>query len=121
MAFSLSRPSGRRADDVRSLRFRVRDVAFTGNYVTNGETITAKQLGLFRILFATPMNAFLAAPGTVVNATAQRIDLSADGKTVTIRQGEDAAAVAGSPFLQEKTNAEAYVASASERFLFIGE
>lgn len=127
MAVAISRPTAvRRSDDVRALRFRFRTLTFSGNYATGGEVInisTGSQnanLGLRRILAVIPLDSMIAAPNGVTGVL-PKFDVAADGKSVTIRALEDAAAVAGSPFAQEKTNAEAYIASSKLDVLFIGE
>lgn len=120
MAVSVTRVSGRRADDVRALQMLVRTLSFTGNYATGGETITAKSLGLFRILGVVPLDSLIAAPNGVTGVQ-PKIDVAADGKTVVIRALEDAAGAAGATIGVEKNNAEAYVASSKLDVLVIGE
>lgn len=110
MAVALSRPSGRRAEDVRSLRFRFRTLTFSGNYATGGESLTARQFGLARVLAVVPLDSLIAAPAGVTGVI-PKIDVASDGKTFVIRALEDAAGAAGTTVGAEKTNAEAYVAS----------
>lgn len=120
MAVTVSRPSGIRADDVRALRFRFRTLTFSGNYATGGEAITARSLGLFRVLAVIPADMLLRAPAGVTGVLPV-FDISSDRKTVTIRALEDAAGAAGTALGQEKTNAEAYIASSKIDVLFVGE
>lgn len=120
MAVTSSRPSGRRADDVRALRFRYRLLAFSGNYATGGETVTAASVGLKRILGLLPMGGMIrAADGVTGNPFT--FDVSADGRQVVIRLLEDAAGAAGTAIGQEKTNGEAYIAGQQLPVLFVGE
>ena len=122
MAVAVSKPSNfaGRSDDVRSLRFRVRNLTFTGNYATGGETVTAASLGLKYILIALPMNAVTAASAGVTGSLV-KLDIASDNKSVVIRQLEDAAGAAGTAIGQEKTNAEAYTGTtAVHRVLFVG-
>ena len=120
MAVARSRPSGRRAEDVRSLRIRFRTLTFSGNYATGGETITARDLGLVRILGVIPLDTLVRAPNGVTGVQPV-FDVAADGRQVVIRMLEDAAGVAGTPVGQEKTNAEAYIASSKLDILVVGE
>lgn len=120
MPVAVSRPSGRRADDVRALRFRFKTLTFSGNYTTGGETITAKSVGLFRILGVVPLDSLIRAPAGVTGIQPV-FDISSDGKTLTVRALEDAAGVAGAPIGQEKNTAEAYIASSKLDVLFVGE
>lgn len=123
MAVAISRPAtsgASRSDDVRALKFRIRDLTFSGNYATGGEVVTAASLGLSAILYVTPMNVITGVDAGGVTGTVPTFNIASNGTSVTIRQLEDAAAVAGLPFGQEKTNAEAYVANSVHRILFIG-
>lgn len=126
MAVAVSRPSGRRSDDVRALRFRFRTLTFSGNYATGGEVITLSgsgktpNLGLTRILAVIPLDLLVRAPSGVTGVIPV-FDVASDGKSVTIRMLEDAAGAAQSPFGAQKDNAEAYIASSKLDVLFIGE
>jgi hypothetical protein len=120
MAVAVSRPSGIRADDVRALRFRFRTLTFSGNYATGGETITARSLGLYRILGVIPLDTLLRAPAGVTGVIPV-FDVASDRKSVVIRSLEDAAGAAGTPIGGEKTNAEAYIASSKLDVIFVGE
>lgn len=120
MAVTPSRPSGRRADDVRALRFRFRTLTFSGNYATGGETLTAQSVGLKRILGILPMDSLIRAANGV-QGVEPVFDVAADGRSVVIRALEDAAGAAGTPLGQEKTNAEAYLASSKLDVLLVGE
>lgn len=120
MAVTVSRPSGRRADDVRALRFRFRTLAFSGNYATGGETVTARSLQLRRILAVIPADSLIRAANGVTGVTPV-FDVASDGSQVVIRALEDAGGAAGATVGVEKNNAEAYVASSSINVLVIGE
>jgi len=120
VAVTVTRPSGRRADDVRALRWRFRSIAFSGNYVTGGEAITAQSLSLKRILGVVMLDSIIGDPATVTGV-APKLIISADGRTLTIKSMEDAAGAAGVPVYQEKTNAEAYLANSKLDVLIIGE
>lgn len=120
MAVTITRPSGRRADDVRALRFRYRLLSFSGNYATGGETINASDVNLRRILGVLPLDSLIRAANGVTGVKPV-IDVAADGRSMVIRSLEDAAGAAGTPFGQEKTNAEAYIASSRLPVLIVGE
>lgn len=120
MAVTVTRPSGRRADDIRALRLRYRDIAFSGNYATGGETISAASLSLKRILGVIPLDTLIRAANGVTGVQPV-FDISADGRTLIIRALEDAAGAAGTPVGQEKTNAEAYIASSKLSVIIVGE
>lgn len=117
MAVAISKPAGEtRADDVRALRFRVRDLTLSGNYATGGETVTAQQVGLKRIVYVTPMNVLIGG----VAGTLASFSIASTNTSFTVKQSEDAAGVAGAVIGQEKTNAEAYVADSVIRVLIVG-
>lgn len=126
MAVTLSRPSGRRSDDVRALRFRFRTLTFSGNYATGGEVIALNgpnktpNLGLSRILAVIPLDTLIRAPSAITGVQPV-FDVAADGKSVTIRSLEDAAGASNTPIGIEKNNAEAYIASSQLNVLLIGE
>jgi len=123
MTVAISRPAtsgASRSDDVRALKFRVRDLTFTGNYATGGETVTAASLGLSAILYCVPMNAITGVDDGGINGTVATFNIATNGTSVVIRQLEDAAGAAGTVVGQEKTNAEAYIAKSVHRVLFVG-
>lgn len=120
MAVAISRPAGRRSDDVRALRFRFRTLSFSGNYATGGETITAVSVGLKRILAVVPVDSMIRAANGVTGVLPV-FDVASNGTSVVIRALEDAAGAAGTTLGQEKTNAEAYIASSKLDVVFIGE
>lgn len=121
MPVTVSRPSGRRADDVRALRQRFRTLTFSGNYTAaTGEVIPASAFGFKRILSVEPQDTLVRAPNGVTGVIPV-IDVAADGRSVTIRMLEDAAAAAGLPFGQAKTDAEAYIANSKLDVIVIGE
>lgn len=120
MAVTSTKPSGRRADDVRALRIRFRTLTFSGNYATGGEQLTARNLGFYRVLAVIPLDHMArAANGVTGNPVA--IDIASDGRSLAIRFLEDAAGAAGTAIGQEKTNAEAYIASQKLDVLIVGE
>lgn len=128
MAITLSRPSGRRSDDVRALKLRYRLITFTGNYATGGELIDVRagsatktpNLGLARILAIVPLDTLIRDPAGVTGVQ-PIITIASDGKTATIKSLEDAAGAAGATLGQEKNNAEAYIANSALPVLIIGE
>lgn len=122
MAVAFSKPTsgGGRADDVRALRFRVRDLTFSGNYATGGETIQATSFGLLGILFIAPINGLTGVDAGGITGTLPTFNIASNGRSVVVRQLEQNVAGAGTPYGQEKTNAEAYVANSVHRVLVIG-
>jgi hypothetical protein len=111
MAVAVSKPTpADRADDVRSLKFRFRRLTFSGNYATGGETVNARDVGLRRVAGVVPLSGLTrAAAGVTGNLPV--IDVATNGTSFVVRQLEDAAGAAGTAVGQEKTNAEAYIAS----------
>lgn len=121
MAVAATRPSGRRADDIRALRIRFRTLTFSGTYPTGGEQVSAQSLSLKRILCVLPTSTLVRGAGLSAGVL-PLFDVSADGRTVAIRMAEDAAGAAGTFIGQEKTNAEAYQGSpATLDVLIVGE
>jgi hypothetical protein len=121
MAVALSRPSGRRSEDIRALRFRFRTLTFSGTYAqATGEALTARQFGLVRILGVIPLSPLIMDPAGFTGVMPV-FTVSADGRTVRITALEDAAGAAGTPFGQQKTDAEAYVANSAINVVVIGE
>lgn len=121
MAVVATRPSGRRADDIRALRIRMRTLTFSGTYTTGGEVITSQSLSLKRILVVIPCGTLVRGAGTAAGVLPV-FDVSADGRTLNIRMGEDAAGAAGTFIGQEKTNGEAYQGTpATLDVLIVGE
>jgi hypothetical protein len=115
MAVTITRPSGVQNYKAGNRTVAVRDIAFSGNYATGGETITASQAGLSKRIEQVDVH------GGIVNAnttTGLGISVAYNSTgSVTIKVYESAASAG--PFL-EKDNAEAYPASTSARFTFIG-
>lgn len=121
MAIAFSRPSGRRAEDVRALRFRFRTITFSGTYTTaTGEAFTAKQVSMERILGVIPLSPLIMDPAGFTGVMPV-FTVAADGRTVRISALEDAAGAAQSTFGVQKDNAEAYVANSAINVLIIGE
>jgi len=110
VAVSVPTNTDGRHDDVRSLKFRLRQLTFSGNYATGGETVTAETLGLKRLIGVIPLDTLIRAAAGVTGVLPV-FDVASNGKNVVIRALEDAAGAAGTPVGQEKTNAEAYIAS----------
>lgn len=121
MPVTPTRPSGRRAEDVRALRIRFRTLTFTGNYTqATGESMTAKQFSMERILGIIPLGIVAGDPAGFTGVVPQ-FKVAADGRTVRIDMLEDAAGVAGAPLFQQKTDAEAYIANTAINVLVVGE
>lgn len=119
MAVTVSRPSGKRLDDVRSLRFRFRTLAFSGNYATGGESITAQAVGMKQVYAVIPLDTMVrAAAGTT--GVQPVFDIASDFRSFTVRMLEDAAGVAGATIGVEKNNAEAYIAGSQINVLVLG-
>ncbi len=118
VAITITKPTGVQDTTFGNKRIKVRDITFdTGTYVTGGNTITAAQVGLKRIDFASfgTQGMTGGTAGATVNWIGVRY--ASDGTSITVQQYESAAT--GLPGL-EKTNAEATVANATFRVLFIG-
>lgn len=111
--------AGGRSDDVRALKFRFRKLSFSGNYATGGETVTAKSLGLKRIAGIIPLDTLIRAANGVTGVVPV-FDVASNGESVVVRALEDAAGAAGTPVGQEKTNAEAYIASSEIDVCIVG-
>lgn len=90
------------------------DITFGGTYPTGGEPITAASVNLQSVIEEVQL-----PPVTGGGFYPTRPIFNADG-SVNIQCFETVAAAAGLPGLQEKTNAEAYVASTTARVTFIG-
>ena len=120
MAVAITRVSGRRSDDVRALQMVVRTLTFSGTYPANGEVITAKQLGLFRIMGVVALDTIVAPAGTATGSQ-PKFDVSADGKTLNVRFMRDAAGVAQATVGVELTGGTAHVASSKIDLLVVGE
>lgn len=99
---TVSTPPGGRADDVRALKWRMRDVTLTGTYDTGGFSVTAAALGLKRIVYV--IEAGMAPAADQATANEVSWELATNGSSVNFVLYENAAA--GSPSAQ-KTNAEA--------------
>lgn len=90
------------------------DATFSGNYATGGEPITALVAGL-----VTGIELVILPPVTGGGFYPTQPVYNADG-SINLKFFETTAGAAGVPALQEKTNAEAYVASTTARITFIG-
>jgi hypothetical protein len=112
----ISSPTGGRVDDVRALKFRHRAIAPVGTYATGGFTVTAKSVGLKRIVAV--LNAGgLAAAADQATANEFSTEVSTNGDSITIFLYENAAA--GSPSA-EKTNGEATLTGQLINLIFLG-
>lgn len=117
MAVTITRTAGRRADDARALRFRFRRLSLTGNFTqATGEVILAQSVSLKRIL--TVLHAGLAPSSDQATANEYSFIVAADGRSVTLKLYENAAA--GSPSAL-KTDAEAYITGQFLDVVFVGE
>lgn len=114
-----TKPTGVRDGNLGIWDIRIRDITLdTGTYVTGGNTVQASSVGLKTIDFI----AFgtQGMTGGTSGATINWIGVTyaSDKRSVTIQQYESAAT--GLPGL-EKTSAEATVANATFRVMFIGQ
>ena len=117
MPFTITQPFGRRADDARSLRLRLRRVTFSGNFTAaSGEVITAQSIGFKRVFGAIPVNG-LAPQSDQSTANEVSVLPASDFTSLTLKLYENAAA--GSPSAL-KSNAEAYTTGQFVDLLFIG-
>lgn len=118
MAVAIAKVSG--ADYVSgNKKVKYRDLTFSGNYATNGETINASDVGLKQINFVA-FSGQVAAASTPTSGNPVGAIIASDNKSVAIRLYElGGTGAAGDP-LAEKTNAEAYVAGQTVRVRFEG-
>lgn len=119
MAVTVSRPSGRRAEGLGALKFRYRLLTFTGSYAAGGEVLTARSLGFFRVLAVIPADN-LVRVANAITGRIPAIDISTDGRTITIRQLADAAGAGAASIGQERSNG-AYTAGEALPVVIIGE
>ena len=113
-----TKPTGVQDTTFGNKKIKIRDITFdTGTYVTGGNVVTAASLGLKRIDYVGMGTQ--AMTGGTAGATVNWIGVTyaAGGVSVTFQQYESAAT--GLPGL-EKTSAEATVANATFRVMFIG-
>jgi hypothetical protein len=96
-------------------KHRTRTLTFSGNYATNGETITAASVGLRQIHRVDGTG--VAAAATPTTAVLVGTVIAADGLSVAVRSYEAAASAAA--FL-EKDNSEAYITGQNIRLTFVG-
>jgi hypothetical protein len=118
VAVTVTKPSGSQDTTFGNKKIKIRDITFdTGTYVTGGNVITAASLGLKRIDYMGMGTQGMT--GGTAGATINWIGVTyaAGGVSVTVQQYESAAT--GLPGL-EKTSAEATVANATFRVMFIG-
>lgn len=100
-------------------RVKVRDLTFSGNYATGGETVTAAQVGLRKIERVQGLGG-VAAASTPTSAVLLGAVVASDGSSVAIRSYElGGTGAAGDP-LAEKTDAEAYITGQNVRATFLG-
>lgn len=119
MATSTTRIAGRRADDVRALRIRYRDIQFTGSYAAGGETIQAASVSLKRVLGVIPLDSMVRVAGAVTGY-APAIDVAADGRSFVIRHIGDGAGVSTAALGAQRANG-AYTANEHLQVLIVGE
>ena len=111
MAVAITKVTG--ADYVAgNKKVKVRDLVFSGNYATGGESVTAANVGLRKIQQVIPHGGVSAA-GDLATAIPTYYDHGTS--KFTFYEGSAAGTA-----LSEKTNAEAYPASAELRVTFIG-
>ena len=110
MAVALAKVSG--ADYTHgNKKVKVRDLTFSGNYATGGESLTASSFGL-RVLEQVIFHGHAAAAD---EATANMLHYDYTGKKVVFYEGSTAGTA-----LSEKTNAEAYPTGCKVRVTAIG-
>ena len=123
MAVAIAKPSHIAASrcDYTSAnrRYRIRKLTFSGNYATDGETITAASVGLRKIEEG-HLHGHVAAGSTPTTGVVLGIVPAADGQSVAVRAYElGGTGAAGDP-LAEKNNAEAYIAGTNINATFVG-
>jgi hypothetical protein len=104
-----------RADDVRGLRFRVRNVALSGTYAAGGVAVTAEQLGMKRVYGGISLQGSGAPLAAGTSADGLIILPNSNFTQVTVKLTESAAA--GSPDAEKGAEA---VDVRSVLVLFIG-
>lgn len=116
-AISATNAAIARADDTRALKRRLRRLTFTGNFTqATGETVTAAQVSLSRIVAVNPLSNLASALDQSA-ANEFSVKIADDRKSVVIKFYENAAA--GSPS-GLKTDAEAYLTGQFIDVEFIG-
>ena len=96
-------------------RFKFRKLTFSGNYATNGESLTAAQLGLKRVDAVIGGAVGQAADGATANALT--FTPNAARTSVLVETYESGAANAA---LAEKTNAEAHATGLNVTVIAVG-
>lgn len=104
-----------RADDVRSLRFRVKNVALAGTYAAGGDTVTAAELGLKQVYGGWPLTGSIVPTAAGTSAEDIGITVNAAKTVATIKLYE--AAAAGSPHAE---NGAAAVDARDALLVFVG-
>lgn len=111
MAVAITKVTG--ADTIYgNKRVKVRDLVFSGNYATGGESVVASDVGLQTIEQVQPHGGVAAAADL---ATANPIFYNHATSKFTFYEGSSAATA-----LTEKDNAEAYPTGSKVRVTFIG-
>lgn len=122
MAIAIAKPtvaSGRADYSSRGLRYRVRDLTFSGNYATGGETVNASDVQL-KSIQEVHFSGQVAAASTPTSAVLVGCVIASDSRSCAIRSYElGGTGAAGDP-LAEKTNAEAYISGQTVRAVFVG-
>ncbi len=101
---------------VSNKRHKVRDITFSGNYTTGGETITAAQVGLKKIEQVV-LNGAVAVSTDLATSNPVGVRVAATGLSAIVTQYEGSAAGTA---LSEKTNAEVYATGSTIRATFVG-
>ena len=117
LTLTVSKPDlGGRENDVRALKWRVRKLTSSGTYAAGGDSVTAAELGLKRILGVVNLSG-VGAASTPTTAEAVCFTVAADGQSVTVRLYETGSAVSGP--LAEK-GAEAVLTGQSFNVMVVG-
>ena len=100
-------------------KHKVYTLTFSGNYATNGETVTAANVGL-RKIEQVQISGQVAAASTPTSGVVLGTVIASDGTSVAVRSYElGGTGAAGDP-LAEKTNGEAYITGQTITVTFIG-
>jgi hypothetical protein len=105
LTFTITKPplAGGRADDYRAFKRRVRRLTSAGTYAAGGAVVTAREVGLKKIVAVNLLNGHLAVASTPTTGEAVSVVVGADGLSATFRLNESAAA--GSPFAEKGAEA----------------
>lgn len=81
-----------RADDIRSLRWRVRTVALSGTYAAGGDVVTAQELNLKNVFGGIVLSGTIVPLAALTSGEDLSITPNASFTQVTLRLYESAAA-----------------------------